>query len=286
MLENGFSSSRIKSWLRSERLVPVAHGVYAFGRDMESREQALRAALLMAGPGAVLGCRTACELWNLVRIPSGIPRTIDLAVVSGNTRHLHGVSPAFKRTEIRVAQRNFAPAEIRRKDGFAVVRPAFALFDFAAANTERDLRFAFLEACRLGLFNRVDVDYCAGRIVGRRGAENFRPLLALWVPELKRVKSVFEGLCLLVWVEREYPLPLVNTKVFGYEVDFFWPGQRFALEVDGGAFHSDPVQKQIDVEKQRALEAEGLTVRRMTYREFDNDPYGALDRVASELGFI
>ncbi|MGK2931633.1 MAG: hypothetical protein ACSLFD_02455 [Solirubrobacterales bacterium] len=55
---------------------------------------------------------------------------------------------------------------------------------------------------------------------------------------------------LLVWNERRYPMPNVNERVFGHEVDDFWPDRGFVLELDGGAFHGDPVQKKLDREKQ------------------------------------
>src|SRR5699024_7826144 len=107
-----------------------------------------------------------------------------------------------------------------------------------------------------------------------------RPYLGLWVPELRRIRSVFEGWFLLVWIERGYPMPEVNVRVFGYEVDFYWPEQRSLLELDGAAFHSDPARQALDREKQLHLEANGLDVRRLGYKAFEADPTGEVDRVA------
>ncbi len=155
--------------------------------------------------------------------------------------------------------------------------------DFAASASTREVRFAFLEACRLGLFDRRDVEYCFRRISGRRGAAKLKPLLPSWVPELKRTRSVLEGLFLLAWAERGLKMPRVNEKVFGREVDGFWPDEKLVLELDGGAFHSDPISRQRDLEKTRYLIGKGLRVVRVTYREFEADPDRVVDHVASQL---
>ncbi len=103
------------------------------------------------------------------------------------------------------------------------------------------------------------------------------------MPKLERIKSVFEGLILLGLVERRLPLPEVNVKVGGYEVDFYWPDDRLVLEADGEAFHSDPAQRAIDAAKQRDLERQGLTVLRATFKQFERDPHAVLDEVASRV---
>lgn len=156
LIEAGFSPSQINSWTDVGRLTPVLHGIYSYGRDVESRDAALKAGLAAAGTGSALTGTTACEKWGLVRLD-------------------------------------------------------------------------------------------------------------------------------LVWLE--CPLPEVNVKVHGFEVDMYWRAQRFALELDGGAFHSDPAQKKIDLEKQRFLEGQGETVERLTYRQYDADPIGNLVRIAQRLGY-
>ncbi len=88
------------------------------------------------------------------------------------------------------------------------------------------------------------------------------------------------------WIERGYPMPQVNVKIHGREVDLYWAAQNRALELDGGAFHSDPVQRSIDRQKQRHLESRGVSVDRLTYKVFDADPGAAVDETARKLGFL
>ena len=84
-------------------------------------------------------------------------------------------------------------------------------------------------------------------------------------------------------VDRPLPIPRVNKGLCGYEVDFFWPESGVVLEADGGAFHSDPPQRAIDLAKQRDLERHGLCVLRTTFKDYERNPKGVLDEIASTL---
>jgi very-short-patch-repair endonuclease len=283
LIDHGFSLSRIKSWLRSGRLVQVFHGVYSYGRDIETREAAWHAALAAAGPGSVLAARSTCEARGVIRPRSPLPNLIEVAVESGNATIHRGLSPAMRRTRVKVVRRRFEDGEVRIRDGLRLESGPRALIDLAVDASEVDVKFAFLEACRLGLFNRPDVDYCFRRIVGRRGARKLRPLLALWVPELRRTRSPLEGLFLLEWLSRDSRMPRVNEKVLGYEVDCYWPDAGLVVELDGGAFHSDPVSRRQDKMKSRKLEAGGLRVLRLPYRLVEDHPAAAVRQVTRAL---
>ena len=179
LTEAGFSYSKVKNWYQRGRLVKVIRGVYSLGRDVESTDSALRAALLFAGPGAALTGVSACLKWGFIRSREQIPRYMEIATTSGHTRKKRGTSPAMRHTLISVVKRYLSPEEIRVKDGLALVRPALALIDFAVNASKREVRFAFLEACRLKLFTEEDLKYCFNRMARRRGATKLRPFLAL-----------------------------------------------------------------------------------------------------------
>jgi hypothetical protein len=268
----GCPNRSIDGWLESKRLVPLFRGVYAFGRDIETAEAAWRAALLAAGPGAVLAGRTACEVWGLVRKSGGIPARIQVAAEITEPALYAGRSAALARTRVRVVRRKLERTDVRRREGLAVLSPPLAVLDYAAGADPVSVKFAFLEACRLGQFGRPDVDRCFKRIHGRRGASKVRPLLELWVPELSRIRSALEGLFLLAWMAADERTPRINQKVIGLEVDCFWPEQRLVVELDGGSFHSDSLARERDARKERALTREGLRVVRFGYQEVRHRP--------------
>lgn len=283
LLGAGFTRDRIAGWIRNGRLIKLLRGVYSYGRDVETRAAVWRAGLVAAGRGSALTGRSACEVWGFVEARHRLPRVVVVAVGRGETRTLRGQSPSLRQTTFKFVRRQFGPGDIRVRNGLTLVSPVIALMDFAADASEGAVRFAFLEACRLGLFRRRDVDDCFRRIAGRPGAAKLRPLLALWVPELARIRSVFEGTFLVAWIEGGYPMPKVNERVFGYEVDLYWPEHGAVLELDGGTYHSDPAQRAIDAAKQKALEERGLTVLRITYSEFEANPVAAMKRVLQHL---
>ncbi len=286
LLQQGFSPHRLRSWRRSGRLVKSFRGVYSYGLDVQTRKAALRAGLIAAGPGSVLTGRTALETWGAIRIRQEIPRVIEVANESDRATDRWGLSPVLKNTRVRLVRRKFEPGDVRRRDDLNLLRAALALVDFAVDATEEDVRFAFLELCRLGLFTERDLEFCIRRSLGRRGVSKLKPLLGLWVPELERIRSVLEGLFLLAWVKEGYEMPEVNAKIFGREVDCLWRGKRVVLELDGDAFHTDPIARKLDRDKQRFLESRGFKVIRVSWKEFMADPDGVIRRIARELDLI
>lgn len=286
LIDQGFSQTRIKNWIRNGRLIGITRSVYSYGRDVQTLPALRRAALLAAGPESALTGRTACEAWEIVKPAPGWPRTIEIASPVGQAREFQCLSPALRGTSIKVARRDLGSDDVLSCSGLRTVRAAWALTDFAASADDRQVRFAFLEACRLSLFAQPDVTYCLVRLSHRRGARRLRPYLSLWVPELNRIRSVFEGWFLLVWIARGYPLPRVNARVCGREVDIYVPELGYVLELDGGAFHSDSIHMRIDREKQQHLEAQGLEVERLPFRVFERNPEGEVDRIARKLGYL
>jgi very-short-patch-repair endonuclease len=81
-------------------------------------------------------------------------------------------------------------------------------------------------------------------------------------------------------------MPLTQYAVTGadgqeYRVDFCWPSSRVIVEVDGLAKYGDTphevrVNKKRELERQRALEAEGWTVIRWTWDDLVRDPWALI----------
>jgi len=283
LLALGLSRTRIESGIRQQRLFRLLRGVYAYGRDIETSEAAWRAALLVAGPGSALTGHSALEAWDAIRPRTALPREILVATERDRGAVHHGVSPALSRTKVKVVRRKFEPGDLRNTGFIQLVRPALALVEFAGESTAREVRFAFLELCRVHKFGKGDLPFAFRRVAGRPGAEIVRPLLALWVPELNRIKSVFEGTVLLDWMRRGHKPPRVNSKVFGWEVDLFFERADFALELDGDAFHSGPIARQQDKLKTSDLEQRGLSVLRLTWQQYMSDPEGWIDHIEQRV---
>ena len=69
----------------------------------------------------------------------------------------------------------------------------------------------------------------------------------------------------------------------GYELDFFWPRERFALELDGFRFHSARGAFERDRRKDNDLRRAGVTTTRTTWWQVDEDTYALVADVARGL---
>jgi hypothetical protein len=63
---NGLSRSTLHRWVREGRLLTLHPGVHAFAGSTPSWERSLMAAVLAAGPGAVVSHRSGAHLWELL----------------------------------------------------------------------------------------------------------------------------------------------------------------------------------------------------------------------------
>jgi very-short-patch-repair endonuclease len=81
----------------------------------------------------------------------------------------------------------------------------------------------------------------------------------------------------------QLPEPRVNVRVHGYSVDFYWPAARVVVEVQGYKFHSGRAAFERDARKGATLNAAGLTVSYVTWRQMEDEPYAVVARVAQAL---
>jgi very-short-patch-repair endonuclease len=79
------------------------------------------------------------------------------------------------------------------------------------------------------------------------------------------------------------PEPVVNARLAGYEIDFFWPSERFALEVDGFRFHSARGAFERDRRKDNDLRRAKVTTMRTTWWQVAEESYALIADIARGL---
>jgi hypothetical protein len=104
------------------------------------------------------------------------------------------------------------------------------------------------------------------RYPGRRGANTFREAVRLGaMPTKSDGESDVLDIVLAAGIARpdvNHPLLVAGRRLIP---DFRWPVQRLILEVDSKAWHSDPLARADDRERQSLLEAHGETVLRVDW---------------------
>jgi hypothetical protein len=223
--------------------------VYAVGHRSLSWRGRWLAAVLAVGDGAVLSHTSAVALWQFLRpLPGPIQVTVG---GDGGRKKRRGLVVHRSRT--------LAPSDITRRHGIAVTTPARTIEDI-----------------------RGEVEpYLFRRALRQAELAGFR------VPHLGRVKrtrSDLELLFLGVCDDHGLPRPLVNERVHGRLVDFYWPEERLVVETDSWDYHRGSVAFEDDHERDLALHAHGITTRRYTGDQLEASPGAVAADLRQALG--
>jgi very-short-patch-repair endonuclease len=250
------ASSRIDRWVAGGRLVRLHRGVYAVGHAQLRREGRWLAAVLAAGPEAVLSHRDAAGLHGLR--PAN-HRTVDVTTVRR----------AASAPGIRVHRTTVLSADdVTTRRGVPVTTVARTLVDLAAVVADDHLMRAVLEAERLRLLDVTAVRHAMARTRARHG-DGHRRLVAILDEQATQrathTRSTLEDAFLELVARAGLPTPSVNASVAGLEVDAVWRSARLVVELDGWAFHNTTRAFERDRERANALTCAGYKVLRFTH---------------------
>lgn len=253
--EAGVSDATISRWVADGYLHRVLPRVYAIGHTAPGAEADLAAALLYAGPGAMLSHATAAWWWGLTDV---WPSQIHISTPK-NCR-----SPT---RQIRVHARRHLPRTFHRRLPATTVPQT--LVDFATQTTPRRLKRAVAEAEFRRLLDPQAIEPLLRR--GQIGAAALRQALRAYHPDLANTRSELEQRFLELCEKARLPRPELNATVCGLMVDALWREQKVIVELDGHAAHGTTAQKARDHERDLILRAAGYTVLRYTWRQITRE---------------
>jgi hypothetical protein len=245
----GVSETSIRRGVEAGRLHRLYRGVYAVGHRSLSWRGRWLAAVLAAGDGAVLSHSSAAALWQFLRPISGPAHVTVGAAVRRKPR-----------TGLRIHRsRTLTPRDITHRHGITVTAPARTIADIRGEVESYLFRRALRQA----------------ELAGHR------------VPHLsavKRTRSDLELLFLGLCDDHGLPRPLVNRRVHGHRVDFYWPEQRLAVETDSWDYHRGSVAFEDDHERDLKLRAHGIATRRYTGDQMEAAPEAVVADLRQALG--
>ncbi|HEY5429060.1 MAG TPA: DUF559 domain-containing protein [Solirubrobacteraceae bacterium] len=275
LLAAGISSSTIGRLVATARLFPVLRGVFAVGHPGQVELGAETAALLAVGGTAVLSHGSAAVLWGL--IPATVDGVIHVTAAEDHRLSLPGVQ--VHRT------RSFAARDVRVRHRLPVLSPARALLDIAELVSDRQFELAFDRALVDRIVSSRDIAELLARTHGRRGGPLLSAHLARQTTSPTVTRSQAEERLLDLIRRAGLPAPRINTRIAGYEVDFYWPEVRFAIEVDGFRFHSTRWAFERDRRKDQALSGAGVQTMRVTWRQIEGEPFAVVARMAQGMAW-
>lgn len=275
--EAGFAEEKVDRRVAAGVFHSLHRGIYLLGtlRDRLEPEWArVMAALLACGADAVVSHASAGWLWQLVRRPNR-PVPVSITVPEATRRQRPGI--LIHRSV------DLTRAEITRIEGIPVTRPGRTLRDLSTVLTVKDLNRAAARAERKGLIDSTDFPELVATHAGRPGAPVLRAAL-LGDGGAVLTRSEAEERLLALVLEHGLPRPEVNVRVVGLEVDFYWPDQKLVVESDGFGYHSSRGSFENDHQRDLKLEARGVTVLRVTWRQLVEDPKGTAGLISRSFG--
>jgi very-short-patch-repair endonuclease/predicted transcriptional regulator of viral defense system len=271
LIREGLSEEEIDGRIRTGRLHPVRHGIYAVGHTCLSRKGRWLAAVLASGPDAVLSHYSAAALW----------------MIRPSSRSIINVTDPVKSRSwdgIRRHHKALPGDEVTVMEGIPVTTVPRTIFDLAATEPLDVVKAMLREAEFRQLHDRLSLWDLVERYPGRRGVRKVKVALeALKDEPIDEYKSRFEerfGPFL-----RRHHLPrarfnqwiLVGDKRF--QVDCLWPDQRQIVELDGWEGHKTRTAFREDRARDRRLRVAGYGVTRLTWNQLEDEP----ESVAADL---
>jgi Transcriptional regulator, AbiEi antitoxin/Protein of unknown function (DUF559) len=264
LLDAGIKRHAIVERLKRGTLHPVHRGVFAVGHPTLTTEGRWLAAVLAAGPGAVLSHRAAGARWE-IRYDSRLEVTV----------------PSYRRRpRIHIHRCRLHSDEVSEVGGIPVTGVSRTMFDLAAVVPIRQVERAMHESEVRGLTDRVSLPMLLERYPRRAGSRTIRAILGAGVTF---TRSDLEAAFIDFTDEYGLERPETNAWLFAgghwYEVDCIWRAQRLIVEVDGRGFHETARAFEQDRERDRHLLVAGWRVIRVTWRQIRDEPA----RLAADL---
>jgi very-short-patch-repair endonuclease len=243
--------------------------VYAVGHTALSRHGHCIAAVFSCGDDALLSHRSAAWLWGLTKWWQPV-----IEVTAGSPRETRG--------EIKVHSATALVAEDRSgSEGIPATAVPRTLLDFAATDPHF-LGGAIERAERLGLLDLIAIEALLRRSRGFRGVARLRDALEIY-RDPAFTRSRLERRFLTLVKRAGLPRPSMNYFIEGYELDAYWPAERFAVELDTYDYHGGHAAFERDRLRQEDLKLAGIEMTRVTGVRMDREPEAVAARLARLL---
>lgn len=276
-LERDVSPRQIVHRLRAGRWTTILPNVYRIAGGPYTGRTGAMAAVLWAGPDAVLSHGAAAMFWEFEGVRSPKPE-----VWIGSGRRL--------KSEDVVVHRGASLDDVDRAalGSIPITTPARTLIDVSGRLEDEALLALVEHSIRRGVVTERSV---AERVVslrssGRPGIGRLAALLAARPPGARALESRLEARFWRLILTTDLPVPVRQHWVVGaarrYRLDFAWPDVYVAVECEGRAFH-DAATAERDDRRRGDLASLGWRVIPVTWRQLTREHASVVDRVARSL---
>jgi hypothetical protein len=163
-----------------------------------------------------------------------------------------------------------------------VTAMARTLLDVAATARFERLQRILERSEELRLFDLAPVESVLARNEGHHGVGRLRRALTLYKPS-PFTRSGLERRFLGLVTDAGLPQPLTGHNELGFELDVYWPEERFAVELDVFETHGTRAAFERDRLRQEELKLAGIEMIRVTGTRLEREPEKVVERVAMLL---
>lgn len=233
------------------------------GHRPGSRKSRWMAAVLSAGPGAVLSHRSAGALWGI--LPSA-------AITPEVTR----AARCQARSGVRLHCCALPPDETGLIDGIPVTSAPRTALDVAGMSSTVVVERMLNELEVRGITDKLSIPDLLARYPRKPGRRKLLDLIGDGAATRGVTRKELERRFAALLAKTDLPRPRRNADVAVrgrfFNVDCLWAEQRVIVELDGAAVHGTRRAFERDREKDRLLMADGWRVVRVTWRQLRDDP--------------
>jgi len=265
--------------LQDRVLISYVHGVYRLAGAPQTADQAA-GLVCAAGPDVVVSHISAGREWGFRRL--GADSRLHVVIAGQNHRRLPGVV-------IHRSHRMEPVDVVERPDGIRFTSPPRTAFDLAGILGDDQIESIIEQVLHDGLATLPTLHATARRlrVRGRKGSARFGRVMESRPAWLKPVDSDLELIVERAIIRaglprplRQHPVRLPNGETF--RLDFFWPDEREALEVDHVTWHGGKLDLTADKRRDRLLRRLGIHTTRIT----DDDARQRMPTVLADLRVI
>jgi hypothetical protein len=265
----GYSRYAVARAARAGRLHRLYRGVYAVGHRSLTPQGHCLAAVLSCAPNALASHASAAWLWDLFRSPPGT-----IHVTAPTRRHAR---PGLSLHYARLTDEDRALL-----DGVPATALPRTLLDIAVTLPHR-LDRALERSEELRHLDLRQMEALLLRAGGHPGAGRLRRALVIYRDEPAFTRSGLERRFLDLVRRSDLALPSTCFLEGGYELDAYWPSERFAVELDVYETHGGRAAFERDRLRQEDLKLMGIEMIRITGPRLDREPERVIERVAALL---
>lgn len=263
----GLSRRQIHRRVASGAWKTVSRGVLRSAAH-EYTESAMVRAAVAAHRG--VADRTTAAWWH--GLLTELPAELTIAVHSAPT------AARWTGGTVNTVRRRYHPSDIAEVRGLRVT--GLPMTVLTAAGELKDGARLIDRALQAQPLTVADLDAALERNAGLRGFTAARRLLAVAGGDTESAaERLFVELCrserITGWT--------AQYRFAGWRIDFAWPVERVAVEIDGWAFHHRPDQFDRDHRKRNALVRAGWLVLAYTWHQLTGDPGTCASEVARAL---